>query len=787
MGRFKDWVIQHAIKHEYSCPDSAHQNGRAERQWRTFFNLVRCVLIKSGAPKFLWTYALKYCVYVRNRCFNSRTGKTPFESMTGICPNINRLEIFGAKCFAYVQNKRKLDDRAKQGVFVGFDTSSPAYLVYFPEERTVRKIRCVAFNQRTKLQSSPNDHLDNGENDDEELMYTYPPQYFHNNDDSIYEDSVAIEDDENLHTGPQVTEGRLDKAGRGRGAASNQPADASVPAERGRYPSRLRKPPVHLRDYATEGDTSDDDVTAANSFSVDYCYKMSFIPKNYNQAVKCENSGDWCNAMDDEMNSLTENKTFELTTLPPDRNCISGRWVYSVKPGINNEPKFKARYCAKGFNQQYDVDYKETFAPTCRMTSVRMLLQFSIQNGMTVHQVDASSAFLHADIECDLYVQQPRGYVQYDKCGNELVMKLNKSLYGLKQSSRNWNNCLNDFFISQNFKRSYSDPCLYSKFHNDSCILVLVHVDDMLISCSLEKDLISFKNTLSNSFKIKDLGILNWYLGIEFKHSKNFISMSQENFVQKVLEKFNMQDAKTKSLPCDVGFNKFDCQESKPLENPTLFRAIIGSLVYIMTCTRPDISYVVTRLSQYMDKPNKAHLALAKDVLRYLKGTISQTLTFHKSRYPLHLHGYSDSDYAGSENRKSTSGHCFKLTEGSALISWKTKKQSVVSLSSCEAEYNAISHAVQEGKFLRQLFADMQNLATDKFDLFVDNQGAIKLANNHMFQQRTKHVEVKYHFVKSEIQRGTVDLCYVESSKNLADMFTKALSRARSDGFNYRG
>ena len=145
-------------------------------------------------------------------------------------------------------------------------------------------------------------------------MYTYPPQYFHNNDDSIYEDSVAIDDDENLHTGPKLTAGRLDKAGRGRGAASNQPADASVPAERSRYPSRLRKPPVHLRDYATEGDISDDEVTAANSFSVDYCYKMYFIPKNYNQAIKCENSRDWCNAMDDEMNSLTENKTFYFRT-----------------------------------------------------------------------------------------------------------------------------------------------------------------------------------------------------------------------------------------------------------------------------------------------------------------------------------------------------------------------------------------------------------------------------------------------------------------------------------------
>ena len=281
--------------------------------------------------------------------------------------------------------------------------------------------------------------------------------------------------------------------------------------------------------------------------------------------------------------------------------------------------------------------------------------------------------------------------------------------------------------------------------------------------------------------------MLKWYLGVEFKYSKNSIHVSQENFIQKVLEKFNMQDAKPKTLPCDVGFNKFDCKESKLLENPTLFRAIIGSLIYILICSRPDISYVVTRLSEYMDKPSQAHLALAKDVLRYLKGTKSHSLVFRKSGMPLRLYGYSDSDYAGSDDRKSTSGYCFKLSENSALVSWKTKKQGVVALSSCEAEYTAISFAVQEGKFLRQMFAEMNNVPVSTFVLYVDNQGAIKLAENHVFQQRSKHIDVKYHFTKSEIQKGTLSLIYVETSNNIAVMFTKSLPRVKFQKFNYSG
>ena len=295
------------------------------------------------------------------------------------------------------------------------------------------------------------------------------------------------------------------------------------------------------------------------------------------------------------------------------------------------------------------------------------------------------------------------------------------------------------------------------------------------------------KNDLSKRFKMKDIGILSWFLGIQFNFRDNSISMSQSNFICKVLDKFDMKDSNPKSIPCDINVNKFNCEESKLLENPTLYREIVGSLIYIMSCTRPDLSYIVTKLSQYMNKPTKAHLNYAKDVLRYLKRTVNYDLVFRKSAHSFHLFGYCDSDWGGSEDRRSISGYCYKLCPDSALISWKSKKQTVFSLSSCEAEYTALTYAIQEGKFLRQLFSDMENRNVENFDLFVDNQGALKLANNPVHQQRSKHIDIKYHFIRNDVQNGIVRLIYVPTNSNIADMFTKCVSKIKLDKFNFRG
>jgi len=488
----------------------------------------------------------------------------------------------------------------------------------------------------------------------------------------------------------------------------------------------------------------------------------------------------WKKAMDEEISSLQDNDTYELTTLPETRTAVGGRWVYQVKPGPNGKEKFKARYVAKGYSQVKNIDYRETFAPTARMSTLRALLDVAVQKDMVIHQMDVKTVYLHADTDQEIYVEQPEGYEEKDSAGNVLYCKLKKSLYGLKQSGRMWNSVIHNFFISEGFKQSQSDHCLYLK-HD---IIVLLWVDDLIIASSNMSLMNKFKQSLCQNFRMTDLGKLNWFLGMSFVSGKDNIKVSQTKYVEKILDRFNMSDCYARNIPCDPSIVNTSTVESDELANATLYREIVGSLIYIMTGTRPDLCYVVTKLSQYMSKPTKAQLNAAKHVLKYLKGTMMYGLTFKKSNESVQLKGFCDSDWGSSEDRKSISGYCFQLHKDGPLISWKSKKQQTVALSSCEAEYMAITYAIQEAKFLRQIVSDLLGLKLKSVDLGVDNQGAINLAKNPVNHQRSKHIDIRYHFIRDEVEKGNVNLFYVPTQQNPADIFTKPMSQ-KLQAFNY--
>ena len=277
----------------------------------------------------------------------------------------------------------------------------------------------------------------------------------------------------------------------------------------------------------------------------------------------------------------------------------------------------------------------------------------------------------------------------YDENGEEFVCKLKKSLYGLKQSGRNWNNMLDSYLKSEGFDQSHADPCMYRRVTNDGTVIVLIWVDDLIIATSNDGLMVQVKESLANRFKMKDLGPLSWFLGIEFKCQEGSIEMNQTKYLESVLKRFNMSECKPKTIPCDIGSNKPE-DSSEELADCTLYREIVGSLIYCMTATRPDLCYVVTYLSQFMSKPTKVHMGIAKRVLRYIKGTIDQSVIFTKSDEPVKLYGYCDADWASEVDRKSITGYAFRLTPRGPLISYKSRKQQSVALSTCEAEYMAI-------------------------------------------------------------------------------------------------
>lgn len=558
----------------------------------------------------------------------------------------------------------------------------------------------------------------------------------------------------------------------GKDGASRKEGESQGAEGERRYPQRDRKKPEWHKDYV-EG-------VGYKETQVDYCYRVAFVPRCYEEAVHSEDCREWKEAMDAEMSSLVENNVFDVVEKPCDKNVIGGRWVYATKSDQDGNVKYKARFVAKGYSQKEDVDYFETFSPTAHLTSVRMLMQKCVDEDMVVHQMDVKTAYLNAEIDTELYMSQPEGYTECDVNGQQKVWRLNKSLYGLKQSGRNWNQVLREFLVHEGFVQSQTDQCLFVRHDDEGCVYILFWVDDIIVAASDDVLMTQVKASLSARFRMKDLGILKWFLGIEFQHTEGKITMSQKQYVEKVLDRFDMSQCNSKTAPCDEGVVK-DVDDSPLLQDVRPYRELVGSLVYMMVGTRPDLSYSVTKLSQKLANPTERDMCIAKGVLRYLRGTADYSLSFVRSTHDANdLKAYCDSDWGSNvEDRKSISGYTFLFNE-SGFVSWKTKKQQTVALSSCEAEYMALGLCVQESLFLRNLLNDLQmEITNDCVQIGVDNQGAIALAKNPVARQRSKHIDIRYHFIRECIKENQVSLYYVSTQNNLADVLTKPVSGKR--------
>lgn len=749
---FQTLLRKNKIRHETSCPYSPHQNGTAEREGRTLFEMARCKLIDSGLPKSLWHYAIQEAAYTRNRCFNKHTGTTPYTALTGKKCNLADMHKFGSECYAYQQDRGKLDSRCDRGFFVGHDKGSPAYLVYYPGKGKVQKHRLVKFVTKTTCENETQTQelgLDPKGGCDKGVETSQPS--VPNTDVLTDRPQSASEDDCEKH--PRET-----------------------PHDSGRYPTRERKAPGYLRDYSLED--ADDDSTLT---SVDYCYRaVCGVPLTFKEAMTSTESGKWKKAMDEEMGSLEDNQTFTLTKLPEGRKTVGGKWVYSIKGDIDGNDQYKARFVAKGYSQRAGIDYGETFSPTANLTSIRVVMQKAAQDDLILHQMDVKTAYLHAPIDRDIYMEQPEGY---KKEGDELVCKLEKSIYGLKQSGRNWNEMLHTCLVDDNFIQNPTDHCVYTKESTETGkVIVVIWVDDLIIAASNTQSLERVKNMLSNRFKMKDLGRLKYFLGMDFSQSDGWVKVSQRRFVEKLLERFDMQECRVRETPCEP---KLEYSEGAPkISDVKKYREAVGSLIYLTTCTRPDICFVVNKLSQHFADPTDEHWVTVKHVLRYLRGTADKQLCFTKSQGSLGIQAYSDADWAADvSDRRSTTGYCVSMSKGSSLVSWKTKKQPTVALSTCEAEYMALALTIQECIHLEQLLGGMDSYVYEKTVVYEDNQGTIALVRNPVCRQRFKHVDIKYHFIRSTIREDKMSLVYCPTDNMVADVMTKPASKLKLKKF----
>ena len=419
------------------------------------------------------------------------------------------------------------------------------------------------------------------------------------------------------------------------------------------------------------------------------------------------------------------------------------------------------------------LDYLDTFSPVAKLTTVRLLLVVAALNHWHLRQLDVNNAFLHGELEEEVYMQVPPGLTVPN---TNLVCRLQRSLYGLKQASRQWFMKLSGLLTVHGFQQSHSDHSLFLRFNGSVTTMLLVYVDDIILTGNRNSEIQDVITLLDQAFKIKDLGNLKYFLGLEIARSSEGIHLSQRKYTLDILSDLGMLGCRPNTTPMDYS-TKLQATTGTPLsaEASSSYRRLIGRLIYL-TNTRPDIAYAVQQLSQYMSSPTNAHLQAAYWVLRYLKGTLGSGIFLSATGTP-QLRAFSDSDWAGcQDSRRSTTG--FVVYFGSSLISWQSKKQSTVSQSSSEAEYRALASTTCELQWLTYLLQDFQMTFVEPATIYCDNHSAIRIATNPVFHERTKHIEIDCHVVRQKVTSDHLKLLPVSSSLQLADIFTKALPPA---------
>ena len=392
--------------------------------------------------------------------------------------------------------------------------------------------------------------------------------------------------------------------------------------------------------------------------------------------------------------------------------------------------------------------------------------------------MDVVTAFLNGTLKEEIYMLQPEGFVTKGK--ETLVCHLRKSLYCLKQSPRCWYEELSEYLTGLDFEHCTSEPCVFFRWRGSDLTIITVYVDDLIRLVDVIADLIDLKKSLTDRFRMKDLGPLNHCLGISIKQSDSEIQIHQELYITNMLQKFGLNDGYPVHTPADPSVKLVKDDGISGKADKTLFRQIIGSLQYVVSGTRPDIAYAVNAVVRFSSDPSEAHLAAAKRILKYLKGTIDLALTYVKTPDD-EVIGYSDADWAGDHNsRKSTSGNVFVL--GSSTITWSSWKQTSVALSTVEAEYIALCLATQEVAWIRQLLDELDQKPLKPTIMNEDNQGAISVAHNPVNHKRTKHIDIIFHYVREAVLNNVIELVYCPTKEMLADVFTKAIPR---DQFEY--
>ncbi|KAJ0480735.1 putative RNA-directed DNA polymerase [Helianthus annuus] len=788
------------ILHQTSCSYTPQQNGVVERKHRHLLNTARALMFQGGLPLRFWSDCVLTAVYLINRLPSYvLNGKSPFEMMFDCKPSLIHLRNFGCLCFSTIlHDSDKFSYNAEKCVFIGYSNFKKGYKLWSLDSKKIFFSRDVKFYENVypfKIKQ-----LDNQESEiDKQLNHanffdvsipevsnmpydeegTNGAQDLHGDDQQPLFPSTSAPD-----SGVEVSQHTEQVSSSGLGinerAEDTMRSDVDHDQSEGivdvRKSSRSTAMPRRFDDFVVEGRVKYGIEKVVNYSNLSYenkCFVTSLNktlePTSYHEASSDDK---WVEAMNNEMEALYRNNTWVLVDLPKGRKPIGCKWVYKIKYKASGEvERYKARLVAKGFNQREGIDFGETFSPVVKMVTVRVVLKLAVNNNWPLYQMDINNAFLYGTLYEDVYMTQPQGYSSNDN----KVCKLVKSLYGLKQAPRQWNERLTNVLTSMGFVQSVCDYSLFVMSRQSVIIILLVYVDDIVITGNDKSEIEKVKISLQENFKIKDLGMLRYFLGIEVLYSADCVCLSQRKYCLELLNEFGLLGCKPVTTPIEQSFlvtSKCD-KNTTVLENVNGFQRIVGKLLYL-SLTRPDISYTVQFLSQFMHSPCKSHLEIALRLLRYLKLSPGKGISFKRSS-DLKISGFVDSDWGKClKTRKSVTG--FGIFVGGTLVSWKSKKQSVVSRSTAEAEYRAMCSATCEIMWIRNVLSELKVVCQLPVKLYCDSKSAISISQNPVFHERTKHFELDLHFLREKIAAGIIDPEKISTDLQVADVFTKGLN-----------
>jgi hypothetical protein len=819
--QFQSFLSQHGIVFRKTCPYTSPQNGVAERKLRHILETGFTLLAHAHLSNRYWVDSFITAVYTINRLPTAKLNYlSPYEKLYNTSPNYQKLKVFGCLCFPLLRpyGLHKLDFRSKPCIFLGYQfagykcldpVTNRAYLsrhVVFVENSFLAKDHAVTLlpsqltstgdNALSSLLSLPymssltDNHLPAAETTSPPP--TIPPQSptLPPTDSSPTLPTVTLPSPTLDAASPAVTPPALSTASTVSASPPPSTTPAISPAVTSPPPSPMLvsqpapAPPQPSHSMTTRSHTGSLKPTQFPDFKL-YHTKYPFFnymtifpesePSCYSKAASDPR---WQAAMSAEFEALISNGTWTLCPRPTNRHVIHNKWVYRIKRRADGSvERFKARLVAKGFEQQAGIDYTETFSPVIKPATIRLLLALAVSFDWSIRQLDISNAFLHGSLTEEVFMEQPRGFV--DPSNPDAVCKLRKALYGLKQAPRAWYTRLSNFLLDLGFSASLVDTFLFIHISGSVKISLLIYVDDIIVTGTHAHLISALITRMQKKFPVKDLGPLSYFLGIQATRTSEGLHLCQTKYVVDLLSRTHMADAKPAKSPC-VSSSKLSRFDGESLTDISEYRSVVGALQYC-TLTRPDIAYSVNQLCQHLHHPTTAHWTAAKRVLRFLKSTSTHGLLV--SRTNLQLNAFCDSDWAGSpDDRRSTSG--FAVFLGDNLISWSAKKQPVVSRSNTEAEYRSLAITTTELFWLRMLFYELCIPLRIAPVIWCDNVSALALASNPVYHARTKHIEVDYHFVREKVLNKDISIAFISTADQVADVFTKGLSTAR---FHFEG